>query len=826
MSTRAYKRFIHRPLRRSRIIAWAQQQLMSVFGDKAYNKRYDKAQRMVRRLEKGLYRQGHVHIHKTGKKKGKENRVRVKYALLIDQRFLYCFVERLPYGVNWTDITSEKALTNLSVDVGVGDVIKDDDNKLLVRDGVTFRKFGDEIAFMLPFGGNMFPAKFLLRNFSMPEDAPMSAIPLGIAADKTHGWIDMADIFHLLVVGPTGRGKSTFLHSLILHILDKATPDDINLWMIDCKETEFHIYDSLLPNKQRRSSVVMRTEYNELQAMKLLQDAVDELDHRRKEFTRANANDITDFNQKTRNPRPLPRIIIIIDEVARLMLCDQKIEKKKIRDWAEYLLIMLATQGRSFGIHVIIATQYVSKDILTNGILLNFENVVCFGVKNMWQSNLAINDYHMAVGLGKGIIVMKRAEVGPRQYTKYKACLVEPSERRFRVERVKENGPGGALKVPEDTQKLVDDAILLLKICNADHAGQWSNRKIFQSDGVYGVIGKARVDEIANILEQHGVLAKSSRKTMPRTVQPAFTEGREHLLQYILAPQTTENEEEPLDTTFDTTLDTDTESQQQNTPVDPDVITLTNQEYQIKDLTRDPAEPTLSPDNDTINTIGEIAATIEQLQNDIKAALAGAPEEAQEIEQDIATVTAAAPLDAFHYAPYMHKRRDVRFHSIRKWRLHAKDASMKLMLEIKRTCDQTVIDAMAEEIAALLKSEYRLTAGTVTHPPRGGSGGKTKKHLATELAKSVAKKLDMPYLKAFEDKPNKRGHHPRQKTQALHDGEIQYTIATPPTVQPIILVDDVSTSGTTISLAAEMLEQYGMVIPVVWLAGETTLEEA
>jgi predicted amidophosphoribosyltransferase len=257
-----------------------------------------------------------------------------------------------------------------------------------------------------------------------------------------------------------------------------------------------------------------------------------------------------------------------------------------------------------------------------------------------------------------------------------------------------------------------------------------------------------------------------------------------------------------------------------------EVIPLSNDVNHLKDVTRDPAEPTLSPDNDTINTIGEIAATIEQLQNDIKAALAGAPEEAQEIEQDIATVTAAAPLDAFHYAPYMHKRRDVRFHSIRKWRLHAKDASMKLMLEIKRTCDQTVIDAMAEEIAALLKSEYRLTAGTVTHPPRGGSGGKTKKHLATELAKSVAKKLDMPYLKAFEDKPNKRGHHPRQKTQALHDGEIQYTIATPPTVQPIILVDDVSTSGTTISLAAEMLEQYGMVIPVVWLAGETTLEEA
>jgi hypothetical protein len=753
---------------------------------------------------------------KQGKHKGKERRVKMRYALLIDQRFLYCFVDKLPYGINWTDITNEKALTNLSVDCGVGDVIKDDDNKLLVRDGVTFRKFGDEIAYVIPFGGNVFPAKFLLRNFRMPDNASATAFPLGIAADKSHGVVDIADVFHLLIVGPTGRGKSTFLHSLIITILDRNMASDVNLWLIDCKETEFHVYDPLVHKKKK--SIVRRIEYNEERSTLLLQDAVAEIDRRRKEFTRMGAASLDDYNEKAN--MPMPRIIIAIDEVARLMLCDEKIEKRKIKDWAEYLLIMLATQGRSFGVHVVIATQYVSKDILTAGILLNFESVVCFGVKNMWQSNLAINDYHMAVGLDKGIIVFKRAETGPRQYTKYKACLIEPSERRFMVQRIKENGPGGSLVNPNQTQRLINDAILLLKKCNTELGGEWSNRRVFDLDGVYGVISKTRVDEIATILTQHGILEKRGKaKNAPRVVSVAFRKNEE-IIKHILGDTPVDEDEDITEDLEHITgengndemgsiSDNDGNNAGQevigNKPVEPDVI-----------------EGFVVGGESGGFDFGDVANAIAHLQQDIKNALRNVGDDVDE-PPNVTTISTTAQLDTFHYEPYMHKRRDVRFQSIRKWRLSAKEASMKMLIEMKRTCDKTTVEAIAGEFVHLLRTEYRISGGSVTAPPRGGAGERGSKHFATEIAKEVAAQMGMPFFQGFKTRTHKRGHYPKAKSGVWGDIPPLELKDVPP-VAPIILIDDVASSGTTIAESAALLQEFGPVFPLVWIAGETSLD--
>lgn len=730
-----------------------------------------------------------------------ERRVSIKYALLIDERFLYCFIDRLPYGVQWTDIISDKTLTNLSVDVGVGETLRDDENKLLVRDGVTFRKYDNEIAYMVPFGGNMFPAKFLLRSFQMPEHAPPAALPLGIAADKSHGYIDIAEIFHLLVVGPTGRGKSTLLHSFILTILDRNTPDDVRLWLIDCKETEFPIYEPLNPKRQK--SIVERIEYNEEKATTLLQEAVQELDHRRKKFKDSNASNLDDYCEKT--GRPLPRIIIVIDEIARLMLCDDKLEKKKIKDWAEYLLIMLATQGRSFGLHLIIATQYVQKDILTAGILLNFENVVCFGVKNMWQSNLAINDYHMAVGLERGIIVFKRAETGPRQYSKFKAPLVEPAERRFIVSRIQHNGPGGHLHIPTDEQKLIEDAILCVRSCNEQLGGLWSISKVFKCEGVFGVLPKARVEEISKILTAKDVLPVLHNRK-PRQVNPVVGPGNEHILEHIL---TTKKPHKTDQTDEDGILDQDDQDKQEL-------------------LTCSPTESPI-PDTPPIDaSVESLTALFAQLHNDIRSALEDAgtpmPDPAPAPTGDIIIQTSPQVLDAFAYAPFMHKRRDVRFHSIRKWRLQAKDAQMKLLLEMKRTCDPTIIDAIASEIVNLLKDEYRIGTGAITNPPPGGSGKKAKgKHFATAIALAVARQLGLPYFAAFHPRLHTKGHSP--KAQVFGDLP-PLTLNESPPASPIILIDDVSTYGTTIAEATDLLQAATAVIPIVWLAGETSLDDA
>jgi len=176
-------------------------------------------------------------------------------------------------------------------------------------------------------------------------------------------------------------------------------------------------------------------------------------------------------------------------------------------------------------------------------------------------------------------------------------------------------------------------------------------------------------------------------------------------------------------------------------------------------------------------------------------------------------------LDNFVYMPEIRKRRGSRFFSVRKWCLPTKEAGLHIFLQMKKDCDASILSLIAKESVAVFEENYRVLCGCVTSPPPGGSKP-DEPHFATEIAKEMAHLLNIPYIQTFKPRYHKMGHFPQGKSR----GDIPplELIEEIPLIAPILLFDDLSSSGTTIGEASDKLAKYGMVFPIVWLAGESS----
>jgi S-DNA-T family DNA segregation ATPase FtsK/SpoIIIE len=197
--------------------------------------------------------------------------------------------------------------------------------------------------------------------------------------------VDLAAMPHLLIAGATGSGKSVCLNSIITSLLFRHSPETVRLIMIDPKMLELSVYNDL-PHLEK--PVVTEMKYAE----KVLAEAVVEMEERYRKLAKLGVRNIIDFNEVS--SELLPFVIIIVDELADLMM----IGSGRI----EALITRLAQMARAVGIHLILATQRPSVDVITGLIKANFSTRIAFQVATKVDSRTIIDINGAEKLLGRG----------------------------------------------------------------------------------------------------------------------------------------------------------------------------------------------------------------------------------------------------------------------------------------------------------------------------------------------------------------------------------------------------------------------------------------
>ena len=212
---------------------------------------------------------------------------------------------------------------------------------------------------------------------------------------------DLAQMPHLLIAGATGTGKSVFLNSLIISMLYKATPDELKLVMVDPKRLELGLYEGIphllapVVTDPKVASNVLRNATREMERrLKLLaQRGVRNIDQYNRTFKRGESLSLFDDEEQL-DHKPLPYIVIVIDELADLMMVDTSN--------VEASITRLAQMARAVGIHLILATQRPSVDVITGLIKANFPARISFRVASKVDSRTILDSNGSESLLGRG----------------------------------------------------------------------------------------------------------------------------------------------------------------------------------------------------------------------------------------------------------------------------------------------------------------------------------------------------------------------------------------------------------------------------------------
>jgi len=216
-----------------------------------------------------------------------------------------------------------------------------------------------------------------------------SPLPMALGKDifGTPVVADLARMPHLLVAGATGSGKSVFINALVLSVLYKARPDQVKMLMIDPKLLELSIYDGI-------PHLVAPVVTNPKDASEMLRRMVFEMERRYRLLAEVGVRNIEGFNQVVSKEESLPYIIVFIDELADLMLASSA--------QVEDSIARLAQMARASGIHLIIATQRPSVDVITGVIKANFPARVAFQVTSRVDSRTIIDTQGAEQLIGRG----------------------------------------------------------------------------------------------------------------------------------------------------------------------------------------------------------------------------------------------------------------------------------------------------------------------------------------------------------------------------------------------------------------------------------------
>ncbi|CJD03232.1 DNA translocase%2C cell division protein [Streptococcus pneumoniae] len=225
-------------------------------------------------------------------------------------------------------------------------------------------------------------------------------IPLGKAVNGTARAFDLSKMPHLLVAGSTGSGKSVAVNGIIASILMKARPDQVKFMMVDPKMVELSVYNDI-------PHLLIPIVTNPRKASKALQKVVDEMENRYELFAKVGVRNIAGFNAKVEEFNaqseykqiPLPFIVVIVDELADLMM----VASKEVED----AIIRLGQKARAAGIHMILATQRPSVDVISGLIKANVPSRVAFAVSSGTDSRTILDENGAEKLLGRGDMLFK-----------------------------------------------------------------------------------------------------------------------------------------------------------------------------------------------------------------------------------------------------------------------------------------------------------------------------------------------------------------------------------------------------------------------------------
>lgn len=251
---------------------------------------------------------------------------------------------------------------------------------------------------------------------SMPSVNEKNLLAVGLGKDimgKVR-WVEINDTPHMLVAGSTGSGKSVCINCIIASILMRSRPEEVKLVLVDPKKVEFSMYNGV-------PHLLCPVVTNPKKASVALQNIVSEMERRYELFEHTKCKKISQYNEFCeRNPeyKKLPYIVVIIDELADLML----VAAKEVED-----SIMRITQmARAAGIHLIVATQRPSTDIITGVVKANIPTRISFAVSSSIDSRTILDMVGAEKLLGKGDMLF--LPMGENQPTRIQGAFVSEEE--------------------------------------------------------------------------------------------------------------------------------------------------------------------------------------------------------------------------------------------------------------------------------------------------------------------------------------------------------------------------------------------------------------
>jgi S-DNA-T family DNA segregation ATPase FtsK/SpoIIIE len=230
------------------------------------------------------------------------------------------------------------------------------------------------------------------------DDLPQTASPLSVWLGKDISgaaiWTDLARMPHVLIAGTTGSGKSGCINTMLTSIVLRSTPDDVRFILIDPKKIELSYYESI---PHLLTPVVSSPK----EASTVLANVVSEMERRYERLSAVRARNLNEANRafRSRGEPTLPHLLVVIDELADLMMiAPQDVEDAVIR---------LAQKSRAVGIHLVLATQRPSVDVITGMIKANVPSRIAFAVSSQTDSRVILDASGAESLLGQGDMLFK-----------------------------------------------------------------------------------------------------------------------------------------------------------------------------------------------------------------------------------------------------------------------------------------------------------------------------------------------------------------------------------------------------------------------------------
>ncbi|MBX5473748.1 MAG: DNA translocase FtsK 4TM domain-containing protein [Thermoleophilia bacterium] len=339
------------------------------------------------------------------------------------------------------------------------------------------------------------------------DELPATASPLSVWLGKDISgaavWTDLARMPHLLIAGTTGSGKSGCINTLLTSILLRATPDEVRMILIDPKRIELNHYESI---PHLLTPVVSSPK----EASAVLANCVAEMERRYERLATVRARNLNEANRafRRRGEPTLPYLLVVIDELADLMMiAPQAVEDAVIR---------LAQKSRAVGIHLVLATQRPSVDVITGMIKANVPSRIAFAVSSQTDSRVILDQGGAESLLGQGDMLFK--PLGTSRLQRVQGAYVSEEEIALVVEQTRQREQEldeGYLELPEafasdddgadeDGELDPDDDPLLDKAIEIVVQTQTASVSLLQRRLR---VGYTRAGRLIDMLERRGIIS-------------------------------------------------------------------------------------------------------------------------------------------------------------------------------------------------------------------------------------------------------------------------------------------------------------------------------